>query len=118
MSNGADLVAEMRFVRTNPRHKRGRPCSVFGQAREYVRVRSLPPHHIVRQVAGGVLKPAGQAFEHAAPRPDFQGLHERGLNDVLDDGEPTHVQRPVRTATSRPNSWRKNCATSARFAHA
>jgi hypothetical protein len=32
---------------------------------------------------------------HAAPRPGFQGLHERGLNDVLDEGETAHAERPA-----------------------
>ncbi len=29
-----------------------------------------------------------------SPRPGFQGLHERGLNDVLDQGETAHAERP------------------------
>jgi hypothetical protein len=50
----------------------------------------------------------------AAPRPGFQGLHGRGLNDVQGEVEPAHAERPVSTAPSRPNSWRKKCSTSAR----
>ena len=38
--------------------------------------------------------PAARVFGHAAPRPGFQGLHERGLNDVLDEVEPAHAERP------------------------
>ena len=55
---------------------------------------SLPPQRVDRQVAGGAVKPAGRVFRHAAPSPGFQGLHERGLNDVLDEVEPAHAQRP------------------------
>ncbi len=39
-------------------------------------------------------KASRRVFGHAAPRPGFQGLHERGLNDVLDEVEPAHAERP------------------------
>ena len=54
---------------------------------------SLPPQRVDRQVAGGAVKPAARVFRHAAPRPAFQGLHERGLNDALDELEPAHAER-------------------------
>jgi len=44
--------------------------------------------------AQAAVKPAGRVFRHAAPRPGFQGLHERGLNDVLDECQPAHAERP------------------------
>ena len=70
------------------------PLGVFGQARQRPDVSSLPPQRVDRQVAGGAVEPAGRVFRHAAPRPGFQGLHERGLNEVLDEVEPAHAERP------------------------
>jgi len=34
-----------------------------------------------------------RAFRHAAPRPGYQGLHECGLHDALDEGETAHAER-------------------------
>ena len=84
----ADLVGEMRVRR----HRF--PLGVFGQARQCQSVRLLPPQRVDRQVAGGAVKPAGRVFRRAAPRPGFQGLHERALYDVLDEGETAHAERP------------------------
>ena len=53
-----------------------------------------PAAGVDREVAGGAVEPAGRVFGHAAPRPRFQGLHERGLHDVLDQVEPAHAERP------------------------
>lgn len=40
------------------------------------------------------MSPAGRVFRPIAPRSFFQGLHERGPKEVLDEGEPAHDERP------------------------
>ena len=109
----ADLVGEMRFER------RRFPLGVFGQARQCLGVGSLPPQRVDRQVAGGAVEPAGRVFGHAAPRPGFQGLHERGLNDVLDEVEPAHAERPGQHGDEPAELVAKKVLHQrARFAHA
>jgi hypothetical protein len=82
-------------------------------------VGSLPPQRVDRQVAGGAAKPAGRVFRHAAPRPGFQGLHERGLNDVLDEGETAHAERPGQHGDEPAELVAKKVLHQcARFAHA
>ncbi len=70
------------------------PLGVFGKARQCLSVGSLPPQRVNCQVASGPVKPAGRVFRHTAPRPGFQGLHERSLNNILDEFEPAHTERP------------------------
>ena len=85
----------------------------------FLDVRSLPPQRVDRQLAGGAVKPAGRVFRHAAPRPGFQGLHERGLDDVLDEVEPAHTERPSQHG-DEPAEFvaKKVLHQRARFAHA
>ncbi len=90
----ADLVSEMRFER-----RRRFSLVVRGQARQCLGVGSLPPQRVDRQVARGAVEPAGGVFRHTAPRPGFQGLNERGLNDVLDELELAHAERPGQQGT-------------------
>ena len=60
-----------------------------GKAWAWVRSRRTAPYARLRAV-----QPAGRVFRHAAARPGFQGLHERGPNDFLDEVEPAHAERP------------------------
>lgn len=103
---------EVRFPR------RGFPLGVFGQARQCLGVDSLAPQRVDGQVAGGAVKPAGRVFRHAAPRPGFQGLHERRLNDVLDKREPAHAERPSQHGDEPAELVAKEVLhQGARFAH-
>jgi hypothetical protein len=82
-------------------------------------VGSLPPQRVDRQVAGGAVKPADRVFRHAAPRPGFQSLHERGLNDVLDQGEAAHAERQGQHGDKPAELVAKKVPRQrARFAHA
>ena len=70
------------------------PLGLIRQVRQHPGVGLLPPPGVDREIAGGAVEPAGRVFGNAAPRPRFQGLHERGLHDVLDQVEPAHAERP------------------------
>ncbi len=81
----ADLVGEMHF---------GRHRVLLGlirQVRQCLGVGLLAPQRVDCEIAGGAVKPACRVFGNAAPRPGLQGLHERGLHDVLDQVEPAHA---------------------------
>jgi hypothetical protein len=108
-----DLVGEMRFER------RRFSLGIFGHARQCLGVGSFPPQRVDRQVAGGTVEPASRVFRHSAPGPGFQGLHERSLNDVLDEFKPANAERPGQHSAEPAGLVAKKVLHQcARFAHA
>jgi hypothetical protein len=82
-------------------------------------VGSLSPQCVDRQVVGSAEEPAARLFRHTAPGPNFQRLHERRLNDVLDEIEPAHPQRPGQYGAEPPKLVPKKVLYQRpRFAHA